>query len=726
MTIRVIDRLNAIPNAPSGAAIVGRYVVREAFAGEVFMNSLPAHDGDYLVPETGGRWYLMKCSERAEGTFARSQILDPLDAASIRGIGYSLGEAIGRGGTWCDVLSTSPLVPGMSDRAELQPFDHFLKENIGHLGEVCRRPRTHLRVEIERMAVSRARRYPPQAANYLAAHTEDWERPTLRSVLPKRILATVREDQFDIYENRVTARLVDHLVEYLGRRVYEVERLLRMFEEAAGNHGAEAGGSHWRQRRIYKLWGDTLDASEAKRKASRTLAQLRHLLLTLTGMKDSLLYREVPRRSTVGTTLTMTNILSDDPHYRRVSELWRMWAGLGNERAVRPRAFYEEMQGLCRSFDRFALLLTLRALDQLGFRPTNPDRLLSEGEADACQGSRRVHISWATADGVISLCGEGVAPLRIVPFCSSLSAMSDEQLRRVLSDVDAAAVTGSTTVILYPSPSAAKGLEDLAPETAERLRSMSHEVSTPVQRAVGFLPVSPWDIGSVERLARQLRWVTTAPRFLEYPPTIARQDLPQSFFDHKWLEIAGNRIRIVRAPGENEMVPSARIVQEAADALALLQGESESVSQKLRGTQREHVTTGALNARSKALKAEITSSENRLAALRCFERDLAQAVAIVVDLLVCPVCNKSADSRNDFRAMNKHFSCTCPDCSTTWRTIACGSCSKSIPVLRLNEIERIALGGAPGWVDRTLGADVLSVPRVVGTEVGFVCPSCRS
>ncbi|MBA2305832.1 MAG: hypothetical protein H0W08_24810 [Acidobacteria bacterium] len=129
----------------------------------------------------------------------------------------------------------------------------------------------------ERAAVSRARRFPVQAANYLAAHTEDWERPTLRAVVPKRILAVVREDQFDIYENRVAVRLVDHLVTYLGRRIFEVSRLLRVFEEAGDHSSLAAGGSHWRQRRIYQLWGDAIDAGEARRKAEQTLRKLKHL-----------------------------------------------------------------------------------------------------------------------------------------------------------------------------------------------------------------------------------------------------------------------------------------------------------------------------------------------------------------------------------------------------------------------------------------------------------------
>lgn len=723
MSIRVRDRLGAIGEARGGAALMGRLVVREGAPGELFMNSLPAHDGMFLVPDSAGRWHLLRGAERVEGTFPRAQMLDPLDVASIRTVGSSLGELVEQAGTWLDVLDVSPLVPGMSNRAEFQPFEQLLKENVGHLAEVCRKPRTHLRVEVERMAVSRARRFPAQAANYLAAHTEDWERPTLRSVVPKRILATVREDQFDIYENRVAARLVDHLVVYLRRRVHEVTRLLRVFEEATGNHGAAAAGSHWRQGRIYKLWGETLDASEAKRKAERTLAQLRHLLFTILGMKDSVLYREVPRRATVGTTLTMTNILSDDAHYQRVAELWLEWAHLGQERAVRPRAYFEEMQDLCRAFDSFALLLTLRALDQLGFEPTNLERSLSDCEAEVRHGSRVVRLSWATADGAISLNGEGVEPLRIVPLCSSLAALDDEQLRGVLADADAHAVNGATTVILYPSPSDAAAFDHLAPELGGRLRSLAHEVSKG-QRAVGFLPVSPWDIGSVERMARQLRWVTTAPTFLAYPPMIARPDSPELSRGHMWFEVAGNQLRIVRAPLENDAVPAKRLVDDAAAQLKRLEEERESVSLKLREAVRDRGATGVVNARKKELNAEITDAEKRLEALRRFERELSRAVEVVDDLLGCPTCNTRADARRDFKSMGQHFSCTCSDCSTTWGTIACGRCSKSIPVLRLHGTAWTTLAGEPGWVDRMLGADVLAVPWVVGTEVGFVCPFC--
>lgn len=721
MSIRVRDRLGAIGEAHDGAALLGRLLMREGASGELFMNSLPAREGMFVVPESSGRWHLLRGSERVEGTISRSQMLDPLDVASIRAVGRSVRELVGQGGTWLDVLDVSPLVPGMSNRAELQPFEQLLQESVGHLAEVCRKPRTHLRVEVERMAVSRARRFPAQAANYLAAHTEDWERPTLRSVVPKRMLATVREDEFDIYENRVAVRLVDHLMVYLRRRVHEVTRLLRVFEEAAGNHGAGAAGSHWRQRRIYTLWGKAVDASESKRKAERTLAQVKHLLFAISGMKDSVLYREVPRRATVGTTLTMTNILGDDAHYQRVAELWLQWARLGQERAVPPRAYFEEMQDLCRAFDSFALLLTLRALDQLGFAPSNREQPLSTCMAEVRKGSRIVRLSWAMADGAISLCGEGVEPLRVVPLCSSLAALDDEQLRGVLGDADAHAVSGATTVILYPAPSDADALDHLAPELGGRLCSLAHEVVKAGQRAVGFMPVSPWDIGSVERMARQLRWATTAPTLLSYPP-IARPDLahlPELGRGGALGMIVDTEGRIVRAPRDGDKERLQRLV-EASDAHVKSLDKERGLASREAGA----------NVRKKELNAAIVAAKARLAALERFQREFLVAVRLFDDLLGCPTCSKRADETRDFNASGPSFRCACSGCKTRWGTIACRGCSGRIPFLRLGQDTWAQLSGGVGWIDRVLGADVLAVPSAAVDapgriqQIGFACPSC--
>jgi hypothetical protein len=707
--------------------VLGRFMVEPLGDDATFLNSVAIAQPSFCVPDLRGHWQLMEPGrERVEGTMSRAQVLDRLDVTSILDVGKSVREVLASGGTWLDALDVSPLVPGMSERAELQEFEKLLADRLGHVVEVCQRPRTHLRVEVERTAVARARRLATQASSYLAAHTEDWDRPTLRSVIPKRILSLVREDQFDIYENRVAVRLVDHLDAYLSRRVTEVSRLLRLFNEV-GDHSSTAGqGSHWRQKRVYQLWGDSLDAGEARRKAERTLEQLKFLKYSVSGLMDSVLYREVPRRAFVSTTLTMTNILANDVHYRRVAEVWLAWARLGLEQSPRPDKHFEEMQELCRCFGAFALLLVIRGLDQLGVEPVDLSRAL-DGDAIDLEGrGTRGRLSWSLIDGTLRLSIDGARPLRIVPIPGSLAMFGDEDLARLIRDADEVATQEEITLVLYPSPPSEAALRRLAPVYAHRLNALSHEVAERGRGRAGFLPVSPWDLSSVERVARELQWVITAPRFLAYPPFIANRPIPNIVDSAAWLEATGTGVFVTRAPEVHEDLRLAERLATQRKRLEALEDEHEDVSQQLRLAVRDGGASGPLNARKKALNASITDLRSQIDSLAEFSKALEAAIELVKSLLSCPTCGTIADTRRDFTGGHGHrFSCVCPDCSTKWGTEACPSCKAWIPTLMPAVSPWAARDSTVGWLDRFLGADVLAVPyKTEDGAVSFVCPSC--
>jgi hypothetical protein len=633
MTYRFIDRLlGHTSDVQAGDLVLGRFMVEPLGDDSTFLNSVAIAQPSFCVPDLRGHWQLMEPGrERVEGTMSRAQVLDRLDVTSILDVGNSVRGVLSSGGTWLDALDVSPLVPGMSERAELQEFEKLLADRLGHLVEVCQRPRTHLRVEVERTDVTRARRLATQASSYLAAHTEDWDRPTLRAVIPKRILSLVREDQFDIYENRVAVRLVDHLDAYLSRRVTEVSRLLRLFNEV-GDHSSTAGqGSHWRQKRVYQLWGDSLDAGEARRKAERTLEQLKFLKYSVSGLMDSVLYREVPRRAFVSTTLTMTNI------------------------------------------------------------PIN---------------------------------GRGIDGLRIVPLCSSIAALDSEHLRHLVNDADRGA-SDSDIVVLYPTPPTSEVYKRLDRELARRLHALSHEVASAGRRRVGFLPVSPWDIGSVERVARQVRWITMTPKFRGYPPTIKRPSGLDLRRASAWLKPSADSICVLRTPREHEQLPVAQEVEAAISRVAELEIEHKLVSRNLQDVHRQGAATGGLNSRKKALNAEITAAETQLKELQGFRAELSDAIASVEDLLRCPTCENRADPSHDFASDAGHrFSCACPGCGTKWDNRRCTQCQAWIPTLLPSSSSWEGHVRELGWIDRTLGADVLATPVVVGTEIAYICPSC--
>ena len=728
MTYRLIDRLRGhSSDVQAGDMVLGRFMVEPLGDDSTFLNSVAIAQPSFCVPDLRGHWQLMEPGrQRVEGTMSRAQVLDRLDVTSILDVGNSVREVLSSGGTWLDALDVSPLVPGMSERAELQEFEKLLADRLGHLVEVCQRPRTHLRVEVERTAVARARRLATQASSYLAAHTEDWDRPTLRAVIPKRILSLVREDQFDIYENRVAVRLVDHLDAYLSRRVTEVSRLLRLFNEV-GDHSSTAGqGSHWRQKRVYQLWGDSIDAGEARRKAERTLEQLKFLKNSVSGLMDSVLYREVPRRAFVSTTLTMTNILANDVHYRRVAEVWLAWARLGLEQSPRPDKHFEEMQELCRCFGGFSLLLVIRGLDQLGIEPVDLSQALDGHQIDLVGSGIRARLSWSMTDGTLRLAIEGAKTLRVVPIPGSVAMLGYEDLAKLIRDADEAATQEEITLALYPSPPSEGAFRRMAPVHAHRLNALSHEVAERGQGRAGFLPVSPWDLSSVERVARELRWVITAPRFLAYPPFLANLPLPNITDKASWLEVIGTGVVVTRAPEVHEDLRLPERLAKERNRLKALEDEHEGVSQLLRLAVRDRGASGPLNARKKALNAQITDLRSQLESLADFSEALDAAIGLVKSLLFCPTCGTVADARQDFTGGRGHrFSCVCPDCSTRWGTEACPSCKKWIPTLMPAVSSWAANDSAVGWLDRFLGADVLAVPYKLGDgTAGFVCPSC--
>lgn len=728
MTYRFIDRLlGHASDVQAGDLVLGRFMVEPLGDDSTFLNSVAIAQPSFCVPDLRGHWQLMEPGrERVEGTMSRAQVLDRLDVTSILDVGNSVREVLSSGGSWLEALDVSPLVPGMSERAELQEFEKLLADRLGHLVEVCQRPRTHLRVEVERTAVARARRLATQAPSYLAAHTEDWDRPTLRAVIPKRILSLVREDQFDIYENRVAARLVDHLDAYLSRRVTEVARLLRLFNEV-GDHSSTAGqGSHWRQKRVYRLWGDSLDAGEARRKAERTLKHLKFLKYSVSGLMDSVLYREVPRRAFVSTTLTMTNILANDVHYRRVAEVWLAWARLGLEQSTRPDKHFEEMQELCRCFGGFALLLVIRGLDQLGIEPVDLSQALDGNEIDLEGRGIPARLSWSLTDGTLRLAVNGAKPLRIVPIPASVAMFDDENLARLIRDADEAATQQEITLVLYPSPSPEAALRRIAPVHAHRLNALSQEVAERGRGRAGFLPVSPWDLSSVERVARELRWVITAPRFLAYPPVLAAPPMPNIADSAAWIETTGAGVVVTRAPEVHEDLRLTERLAALRKRLEHLEGDHEDVSQQLRLAVRDGGASGPLNARKKALNASITDLRAQIDSLADFSKALETAIGLVRSLLSCPTCGTIADPRRDFTGGRGHrFSCVCPDCSTRWGTEACPNCKTWIPILMPAVSSWAANDSAVGWLDRLLGADVLAVPfKLEDGTVGFVCPSC--
>ena len=509
---------------------------------------------------------------------------------------------------------------------------------------------------------------------------KDWERPTLRSVRPKRVLAEVREDELDIYENRLAARLVDRLLRVVQPRIAEVRKAQRMFSDLL-DYQTSTGGSHWRAKRICSLWAETLSAAQDEKRSRTTLEQLLAIRQRLLALMDSPFYESIPRRADVSDSLKMNNVLATDPVYKNLAVLWLEWSRHAAGKPKAPAEVFAEYRSMCESFSSFCLLLVVRALSQLGI------------SADADEGGARIapgttvrlsstNLRLAVmSNGVIHPCTKELVPMSFVPLPTAINrARSDDELeewlRGICSDLHGVAAS-SHTIVLYLS-SVAGASKTLSPRANRRVRTIGNEPSGTGLRKFGFLPVSPWEIDCVERVGRCVRWALTGGDLLVYPVTV--NALPPSQLGDRdlalWLAPVGSRLQVVRHPRPDEWHASQiDVIWETAKRTmdAALADEKRAVAKQERGRIAPHQRQALAQdvTRSKKALSEARRLYEQLDLFRCEVRRILDGTT---DISRCPVCGTPADPALAYKRDANFYQFTCSDCNARWgvRTCRCG------------------------------------------------------
>ncbi len=666
---------------------------------KVFINTfeLTQNSREYIFPDSTHRLSVRSpdATLPCEKQFPQWQLPSDILSESLQFFELELQKLLSNSANWLDLVKLPPLVPQIENKINIQPLEVTTKQNLGHIEEVCRRPRAYLKMETERLPVSRAQRISPHAAEFLASHTEDWERRTFRSVVPKQVLCMVKEELLDIYENKVTVRLIDNLLEYTRQRIQQVQTIKRQLEEAKYLSGTTKD-IHWRNRqRIYQLWGSDFDAATPLKKAEATWRQLLQLQYKLQSLIDTDLYKAIPQRAVVGSTLKRTNILVNDQHYRYVDLLWREWSRCHHGQVKNSRQVFEENKQLFRGFESFCLLLIGLALTgsghdkDMGFGFEAIANLIPTrgGEPILFRGALgEIYLTWQE-DGSFLIQSEGIKDLRLVPIIATLTATDNLQTIASTLKTFSHSLTSSTdslTVLLYP------GTEE------ERKKLPSHiqrEINTlgndrlPKEVAMAILPVSPLDILSVERIARAIQWWFNSQRYQSYPPTLPINIPDNLLKDTGWLEKEknSNQVCVLRSPlppEEQFFNTNIQTLINQLQAHGLKKGQLQPIEQ--------------------------------------IKNLPFQARGCIQPLKICPICH----SIGSFTALDSQcFSCECSQCESSWGTRSCGSCGKKYPYIQITRIE--SQNRQPGWVERTLGREVIAVPCWrENNHTTFICPHC--
>lgn len=332
--------------------------------------------GQLLLNEGSGRWHCGPTS----GTYFQpgyrtaeaetSAELEALLSDTVSDIAIRFNSSLP-----AEFHNVSPLLPPtVLGRSNMQPLESLLLEvfQTGHLYEIAYRPRLELIQNEELVQTGRAKRLSNKAPDYLAAHSEDWQSRTFTGILPKRVITRLNEDNYDIYENRVFARLIDHLDIYLASRLREIEQLAGIFDSALSY--SVGSDLYWKiSKNICSMWGQSFSDDDLEHAASSskvTLENLRFLLREVRGLRQSKLYQAIPRNVNIGSQLRITNVLAHDQHYRHLVRLWDCWVKTQERTELEQDEKIRLAQYRAKLYSDYVELVVYHALDAIGLAPT--------------------------------------------------------------------------------------------------------------------------------------------------------------------------------------------------------------------------------------------------------------------------------------------------------------------------------------------------------------------
>lgn len=699
------SRFNPMPDYP---VMPGQFTLPPGDA--LIVNGYRDHGATHIVPDASGTWSLASSSGVfAVGMFARGSLPDDLDAMSIRAIGGDIERRLSRATTTNPLIDVSPLEARLGQEADLTPLDSFIAKHLGSIRAICHHPRTHLRTEEERLRVDRVRRVPQRAVPFLASHTEDWAgvSATGRAVIPRRVLGEITEELFSTYENRVVIDVIDQLVTYLSSRLREVRRIRRA-QAGVSSHERALSGSHDRQDRVARIWGHADLGQDAVRRADTVIAELERLIRITGGLRESPLYQGFVREvghgrshSRLVTSLVMTNIFTFDENYRKVALLWKKLISLKSVEDPRSAAerFFRDQQVLVDAFSFYTYLLICKALlDQGYILEYNTNKIIAKHG----KNSSFLEVLQDSSDIIIK--GDAFDTTRFIPLPCNIANMKYENIQNVIESANKgssqAENTAVVTAVVYVGTAdEEKPVRDTPAAVFQRIASLGHEVTSATSGGAGMIPVSPWDITSVERIGRQIRWSALGHVLRSFPSIVANSS-ERELRDCLALNVDDAKARV------RDLSADRLSIQEQIDAHPRAIGENRARSERI-----------------SAIRAREVVPNLRVAL------DLYLTCPTVFDGIKGDFCAGVARPRvGDGINADGRLACECPECGTRWGTQRCPSCQKYFPTLLRLQSD---LDDKVDWnrheinVDDVLGIDVLSVPYRTDTfDIQYICPNC--
>lgn len=237
---------------------------------------------------------------------------------------------------------------------EIKDFERLINEQKTHLRAIVANPHSLLDKNTIKVNIGRAKRISTRSYQYLAHHSEDWEKMSIISPKPRKILNEELTVEYAVYENILFKAFLHEAVKYLNKRIKETSDISKFFISIFGakficpncryeyeytkeTETLPSCCPHCSQEvewidGITTIWVDKIDRrsalvgkaiktdnSKVSGTTNRALAALKSELVK---MEHAPFFEEFPKRITDSVVYHDTNVLNSHKHYKYLKILW--------------------------------------------------------------------------------------------------------------------------------------------------------------------------------------------------------------------------------------------------------------------------------------------------------------------------------------------------------------------------------------------------------------------
>lgn len=211
--------------------------------------------------------------------------------------------------------------------SETKKFDKdwivTIESYIPSLDKIIKNPRSFIRYDEDVVDIDRAKKTNQKSVQHLASHTQYIRNIEDGNIRPSKILSITPEQDFNIYENRFIATLINRLYLFVRNRLTVIKENVESYQK---DHVAVDSDFNMKDITVsYKLdvsIKKDLDNAKINEHNYELLARAQKLEALINSLKNSSFMQMMKKSSLVRPPIQKTNVILKNPDFKNAYNLW--------------------------------------------------------------------------------------------------------------------------------------------------------------------------------------------------------------------------------------------------------------------------------------------------------------------------------------------------------------------------------------------------------------------